>query len=269
MVRSQPELMSSALDGFFMSIVTAPGPESKSFEEIRIDDYIKAYQSTGQPPQPCPEEPADDSQRASINLPPLFKPQPIRSLTLAPTTSLLPFGTSNSGRMDNSTDLQLDSAGIDNPAELPPGQEFRLPSTNGEKYHCISCMPEYTNFSLEELRYYAYLVGNTRPPASIVMDPFVQLDQEATATTPPTNSEDQFQSICGQSQYDKHSHEELRVAFLHFGREMTSAELLQLQNPSVPLPNQPIVTVPGRSIRPPVFATPTSIPIPKFTFGLR
>jgi hypothetical protein len=125
----------------FTSIMILP-------QETRIDDYIKAYQSTGRPPQPCPQEPADESQRASLNLPPLFKPNPIRNSTLAPTTSS--FGTLNSGRMNNSADVQLDlAARIENPAELPPGQEFRLPSTNGEKYHCITCMPEYTNFSQE------------------------------------------------------------------------------------------------------------------------
>lgn len=105
-------------------------------QEIRIDDYIKSYQSTGRPPQPCPPLPEDESQRKSLNLPPLFKPYPIRS-------TLPSNGTDN-------TDVQLDlAARITNPAELPPGQEFRLISANGEKYHCISCMPEYTNFSSE------------------------------------------------------------------------------------------------------------------------
>jgi len=34
--------MSSAVDGFFMSIVTAPGPESKSFE-VRDEILAKYY----------------------------------------------------------------------------------------------------------------------------------------------------------------------------------------------------------------------------------
>jgi len=260
--------MSSTIDGYFMSIVAAHGSESKSFEEMRIDDYLKAYRSTGRPPQPCPQQPEDESQRASLNLPPLFKPRPIRNSPLATTTSsLLPFGTVDSTA--NSTDVQLDlAARITNPAELPPGQEFRLLSANGEKYICISCMPEYTNFNQEELRYYAYLAGNIKPPASVVMDPFVPLVKHLLPDATPL-VEDQFQSISTQSQYDKHSHEELRVAFLLFGREMTSAELLQPPNPSVnpsSIPIQPII--PGRSI-PPVFTTPTSTPTPKFTFGLR
>jgi len=255
--------MNSTIDGYFMSIVqvAAHGSESKSFEEIRTNDYLKAYRSTGRPPQSCPQQPEDESQRMYLNLPPLFKPRPIRNSTLATTSSLLPFETVN--RTGNSTNVQLDlAARITDSAELPPGQDFRILSANGEKYHCISCMPEYANFNQEELRYYAYLSGNIRPPASVVMNPFVQPVKE----TPDATSliEDQFQSISLQSQYDKHSHEELRVAFLLFGREMTSAEL---QNPSVnPSPSQPII--PGRSI-PPVFAAPTSMPIPKFTFGLR
>ena len=122
-------------------------------QEIRIDDYLKAYRSTGRPPQPCPQQPEDESQRTTLNLPPLFKPQPIRNLTSATiSSSLSPFGTVN--RTGNSTDVQLDlAARITNPAELPPGQEFRLFSANGEKYHCITCMPEYTNFS-QEVRFF-------------------------------------------------------------------------------------------------------------------
>ena len=126
-------------------------------QEIRIDDYLKAYQSTGRPPQPCPQQPEDESQRTSLSLPPLFKPRPIRNFSTSATTSssLLPFGTVN--RTGNSTtdvqQLQSAAARIINPVELPPGQEFRLLSANGEKYHCISCMPEYTNFS-QEVRFF-------------------------------------------------------------------------------------------------------------------
>lgn len=153
----------------------------------------------------------------------------------------------------------------------------------------------------QELRYYAYLAGNVKPPASVKMDPFVPTAQQGSAATPLTNPEDQFQSISAQPQYNKHSHEvrvslafsysttnnflkifpsfenfkfyiqELRVAFLLFGREMTSDEILRLQNPSatsvVPPPPsaQPIITIPTPSI----FTAPTSVPpLSKFTFGL-
>jgi hypothetical protein len=129
-------------------------------QEVRIDDYLKAYQSTGRPPLPCPQQPEDESQRTSLNLSPLFKPRPIRNSTLATTSSSLsPFGTVN--RTGNSTDVQLDlAARITNPAELPPGQEFRLPSANVEKYYCISCMPEYTNFS-QEVRFFLCPIRHT------------------------------------------------------------------------------------------------------------
>jgi hypothetical protein len=250
--------MSSAIDGYFMSILAPQYSESKSFEEIRIDDYIKAYRSTGRPPQPCSQEPEDESQRKSLNLPPLFKPHPIRNATL----------TING--LDNSTtDVQLNlPERITNPAKLPSGQEFRVHSASGETYHCISCMPQYTNFSQEELQYYAYLAGNIKPPVSVVMDPFIRTMKDTSASEAHLLVEDQLQSISAQPQYAKHSHEELRVAFLLFGREMTSAEL---QNPSAipPPPSKPIVTIPGRPIPPPAFAAPTSAPIPKFSFGLR
>ena len=134
-------------------------------QEIRIDDYLKAYQSTGRPPQPCPQQPEDESQRTSLSLPPLFKPRPIRNFSTSATTSssLLPFGTVN--RTGNSTtdvqQLQSAAARIINPLELPPGQEFRLLSANGEKYHCISCMPEYTNFSQEVRVSFFYTLQDT------------------------------------------------------------------------------------------------------------
>ena len=60
-------------------------------------------------------------------------------------------------------------------------------------------------WAFKELRYYAYLAGNIRPPTSVVMDPFVQLVKETPEATPLV--EDQLLSISAQSQYDKHSHE--------------------------------------------------------------
>ena len=63
----------------------------------------------------------------------------------------------------------------------------------------------FCSFLIKELRYYAYLAGNIRPPVSVSMDPFVQLVKDTPDATPLI--EDQFQSISAQSQYDKHSHE--------------------------------------------------------------
>ncbi|EGO00562.1 hypothetical protein SERLA73DRAFT_133491, partial [Serpula lacrymans var. lacrymans S7.3] len=64
---------------FFMSIVVAPGvpgPE-QSFEELRVQDYLKAYTTTGRPPVPCPQEPTTESSRTALGLPRLFQPIPV------------------------------------------------------------------------------------------------------------------------------------------------------------------------------------------------
>ena len=69
-------------------------------------------------------------------------------------------------------------------------------------------------FLIKELRYYAYLAGNIKPPASVVMDPFVPLSKHILPDTTPL-VEDQLQSISAQSQYDKHSHE-VRLPTFYF-----------------------------------------------------
>ncbi|KIM36889.1 hypothetical protein M413DRAFT_448821 [Hebeloma cylindrosporum] len=246
-------------EGIFMSIAAALGPESKSFEEVRIEDYIRAYQATGRPPPPCPQEPADETQRKLLNLPPLFKPQ--TSLTSPPDPTMEGAAT---------------NLAILDPSQLPRGQEFRVYSNAGEKYHCISAMPEYANFCQEELRYYAYLLGNKQSPVPIAMDPFV-LPVKQVVTTPPASAEESLQSLVAQPAYAKHSPEELRVAYLLHRRELTSAELIQLQNPSAfippstaiapPPPSTPIVPS-TPSIPKPIFAS-TAPSLPKFTFGFK
>lgn len=93
-------------------------------------DYIKAYQATGRPPVSVPQEPADELSRKALGLPPLFKPQ---SSNLSVSTST----------------LNPSAQRIVDPAQLPPGQEFRLHAIEAEKYHEISCMKEYEFFSRE------------------------------------------------------------------------------------------------------------------------
>lgn len=100
-------------------------------QEVRIEDYIKAYQATGRPPVPVPQEPADELARKALNLPPLFKPYSV------PSTS------------SSSVALVSTAQRITDPTQLPPAQEFRLRSTDSEKYHDISCMTEYEFFSHE------------------------------------------------------------------------------------------------------------------------
>ncbi|EEB93388.1 hypothetical protein MPER_07960 [Moniliophthora perniciosa FA553] len=60
----------------FMCIpaVLQDGAGGKSFEEVRIDDYIRSYSTTGRPPPPCPQEPKLPTERAARGLPPLFEP---------------------------------------------------------------------------------------------------------------------------------------------------------------------------------------------------
>lgn len=232
------------------------GPtETKTFEEFRVEDYIKAYQTTGRPPQPCPQEPTDELQRKALNLPPLFKPKRI-------------------GLEDPSTERK---PAIVDPNELPSGQEFRLYSNGGENYHAICCMPEYEKFSHEELRYYAYMKGNIKSPVPIVMHPYVQPARDFVPL--PGAVEDKLQSHCSELGYDRHSPEEFRVAFLLHGRELTSSELLlshhqpgNVPGAVAPLPPPPLAPVassmPTSIIPQPIYAASTST-IPKFTFGLR
>lgn len=99
-------------------------------QEVRIDDYVKAYQTTGRPPLPCPQEPTDESQRKALNLPPLFKPY----IPSASSSSLPKQPT------------------IDNPDNIPPAQEFRALKAEVDIYHTMSCMNEYRNFSHEVRR---------------------------------------------------------------------------------------------------------------------
>jgi len=66
--------MSALKRDIFMGVpATRPQPEI-SYEEQRTQDYIKAYQKTGKPPQPVPQHPADADQRLALGLPPLFEP---------------------------------------------------------------------------------------------------------------------------------------------------------------------------------------------------
>ncbi|KAJ7358207.1 hypothetical protein DFH08DRAFT_1075403 [Mycena albidolilacea] len=41
------------------------GPQSQSFEEIRMTDYLNAYRTTGRPPPPSPAYPTDPAARAA------------------------------------------------------------------------------------------------------------------------------------------------------------------------------------------------------------
>ncbi|KAG5650267.1 hypothetical protein H0H81_012794, partial [Sphagnurus paluster] len=199
--------MAGASDSMFMCVAVAHESPGKSFEELRIDDYIRFYSTTGRPPPPCPQDPVDDAQRARAGLPPLFKPYPERSVTAAPK-----------------------------PADLPAAQAFTPTQNEGEVLQSICVGPVYDGFSHEELRYYAYLAGNRTSPTPIPMIPFVAAPHAANTPTTsmplrtgpfdaPTNGSEQMMTITTQPLYSGHSLEELRVAFMQVGRELTSAEI--------------------------------------------
>ncbi|KAF9524734.1 hypothetical protein CPB83DRAFT_797510 [Crepidotus variabilis] len=274
-------------DSQFMSIAVALGTPSKSFEEVRVEDYLRFYQTTGGHPPPVPQEPTDEFQRKTLNLPPLFKPQtnlvpPTTSSTANPVVS----ATDGSGLGSTSTVATLFSKPkITNPTDIPLGQEFKMHIIASERYQCIVCMPEYEGFSTEELRYYAYMRGNINSPIPITMDPFVPLNKDSPAPTPVSNadgvSDENLQSQCALPDFARHSPEELRVAYLLYGREMTSAELLGPAAPTITPAATPVAPVPTR---PSLFGTPTisqpvpppiiatsgpAISTPKFSFGFR
>lgn len=118
-------------------------------------DYIAAYQSTGRPPVPVPQLPADATARAALGLPPLFAPQPVASTSTSTSTSAL--GSAVSSSLAGALGPQK----IVRSADLPPAQEFRLRAADAERYHAISCMPEYEFFS-HEVRLDLPVLGPTR-----------------------------------------------------------------------------------------------------------
>jgi len=251
-------------------MVVALGLPSKSFEEVRVDDYLLSFQSSGRPPLPVLQEPTDEIQRKALGLPPLFKPQTELSLEHRPpgtSSSSLESNVASSSVLSSLSQNTTTREKIVNAAGIPLGQEFRLHSIAGEKYHNITCMPEYEGFSTEELRFHAYFRGNITSPIPVKMDPFTTpAGQPSTSLAPEitTDADDRFQSQCALPEYNRHSPEELRVAWMMNGREMTSTDLLgpPLATPTLPAP--PLAT-PLATIPLPVIAAATP-PAPKFNF---
>lgn len=263
-----------SVDGIFMTIASVAGLQNKSFEvkwlryqigrvaltirqEVRIDDYLKAYTTTGRPPPPVPQTPTGDNERIALGLPILFKPVP---------TSAEPVFASL---------VTPPKAKIVNPADLPLGQEFKELVAE-ERYQTMSCMVEYMGFAPEELRYHAYLRGNVMSPIPITMHPFVQ-PPTSNATTTPSNpklgdasdsGKETLENISTQAAYIEHSPEELRVAFLLYGRELNSAEIKRSQNPTPVAPPPappPAPSTPGFGLG--LGSTFTSMPtVPSFKF---
>ncbi|KAH7920612.1 hypothetical protein BV22DRAFT_1039664 [Leucogyrophana mollusca] len=227
-------------------------PSSPSFEELRIEDYLKAYSTTGRPPPPCPLEPSTPNARAALGLPPLFQAIPVDVSGSGSGSGLAGGDLSALGSIDQT---------IRDPADLPAFHAFEVfHATHGEeKYQNVVAQSALSHFSPEELRHYAYRLGNIymEPPSLLgetststtafpPTHPFLSSPALASAPTPahpfyandgpstayitvPTASAgtpDRLMSICASPRFDKHCFEELRVSYLLAGRELDSSEIL-------------------------------------------
>ncbi|KAJ6592786.1 hypothetical protein B0H19DRAFT_1088526 [Mycena capillaripes] len=242
------------------------GPESQSFEEVRIADYLSSYRATGRPPQPCPPYPTDPSARAAQRLPPLFVPAPFPG-SAASTSAPGTFGAQPQifgagGGVGASTSS---AAPITDPALLPLPQTFAQPvavpqapgasALDREAFASIAAAPEYSHWSPEELRYHAYLRGMRAPPPGTPLFEFV-LPPAASSSSAPTfpgplsvpagQDGEQYQSITCRPEFAGHSVEELRLSFLRTGAELTSAQILA--GVTSPPPSNPTSLTPGLSL---------------------
>ncbi|PCH35642.1 hypothetical protein WOLCODRAFT_139998 [Wolfiporia cocos MD-104 SS10] len=203
----------------YMNIPARRGPQEESFEERRVQDYLHSYRTTGAPPKSCPQVPTGAAERAAMGLPPLFEPL-IEVPSLLPTTPITPPRIQVNGIAT--------SIGAGPPSANLETQAFRSTSETADNgiawFQSIVLQPEYKAYSFEELRWAAYARGRV----------FVQIPQPSPSPIAPspisrTSSspyEERYQSITCNPAFSQHSFEELRVAFLRAGRELTSAEMI-------------------------------------------
>ncbi|KAF9645379.1 hypothetical protein BDM02DRAFT_580432 [Thelephora ganbajun] len=125
----------------FMSISAVPAHRDQSFEELRTTDYIKAYMTTGQPPAPVPQEPADPTARANLELPLLFQPH----VDLEKT--------SGGGVLTEQTTA---SSHINGVTQSQDSEAARLEAITAEE--------PFGGYSFEELRCFAYANNVTHIP---------------------------------------------------------------------------------------------------------
>ncbi|KAJ3893653.1 hypothetical protein GG344DRAFT_63587 [Lentinula edodes] len=214
----------------FMSIPATleAGPSQKSYEEVRVDDYLLAYQTTGKPPLPCPQEPVLPHLRAARGLPPLFQPTvTTNSSTEAPTTNEL---------QNSLPEWQLF---VETKSASGPGSSLM------DKLQSITAAEQYAGFNFEELRCQAYLAGRVAPPPHILTG----ITSIATSSTLQSNgiqwggdTNETFLSISSKPDFALHSFEELRLASVKAnGRDVTSQEIMGIvipgAAPGVPLSN--------------------------------
>ncbi|KAJ7017819.1 hypothetical protein C8F04DRAFT_1017074, partial [Mycena alexandri] len=236
-----------------LQISVATGPQSRSFEEVRVSDYLSSYRSTGRRPDPFPQLPADARTRAMQGLPPLFVPAPFPDA--GPSTSAAPAPAGNSIFGPTGSGLGVGAplaAPITDPARLPPLQAFVGPvavpgatQADREAFVSIVAAPEYSHWSHEELRYHAYLRGARVPPPTTQFFPFganpapvAQQNQNPLGPSagglPVPENGDTFMSITARPEFAGHSVEELRVSFLRTGAELTSAQIFTASGQPLP-----------------------------------
>ncbi|KAF7790938.1 hypothetical protein EIP86_001897 [Pleurotus ostreatoroseus] len=153
----------------FVNVPAERPQHEQSFEELRIADYIRAYSTTGHPPQPCPREPFDKAQRERLGLPPHMEPHvEVDSIPAPPSecaaAALLVLN------VEASTPTGPPPTDI---AALPEVQTFkRTPdaSEGGREVYLqsIACQHTFQNFSPEELRVRAYSMGKVYIPGEAV-----------------------------------------------------------------------------------------------------
>ncbi|KAI0941498.1 hypothetical protein AcW1_003373 [Taiwanofungus camphoratus] len=196
----------------YMSILALRGEKEESFEERRVRDYIHAHRTTGRPPMPSPLEPASSEERAALGLPPLF----------VPFSEVITYPANEQSNGITQGDPR---GGVSSASDVQVFRPYTGRDDNPRMfcvYYSIVCQPEFRAFSFEELRYAAYSKGLKIVPRA--------LNAQATSATalPHANGvAESFQSIYSESQYQKHSFEELRLAFLRSDRQLNSAEIIE------------------------------------------
>jgi len=230
----------------YMGIPAVRGEKEESYEENRMADYLKAYQATGRPPQPCPQQPTAPSERIALGLPPLFEPYvetPGAAVTPVASTSTAPTITAPTHSESTITPTVTDIKDVPSVQVFQPSA-IRVSETRTMCYHHnIVCQPEYAHFSTEELRWQAYRIGKKTAPEAITANPslnYVPTTSEsstngvtrigAQVAFPTASSDESLQSITSVPAYSMHSFEELRVAYMKLGREVNSDEITR-QNP--------------------------------------
>ncbi|KAL4259156.1 hypothetical protein AB1N83_008771 [Pleurotus pulmonarius] len=195
-----------------------------SFEELRVQDYLISYSTTGQPPAPCSQEPRDEAARAAMGLPPLFKPYRVEA-SLEEEEEVL--------------------------SEAPHPQVLTPVRTDGETYYSLTMQPKYSKWSFEELRVQACLKGSGHlhippmtsatvpapPVCATPMWPLVRSQSASGSVAPPKPTIDpreKYENISTWPGYEGHSPEEHRISFMLSGKEMKSNEIEQIQGGRAP-----------------------------------